>query len=59
MKSIKNLPSPKGTPILGHLKQFNVPNKHQVLEQWVSECGELFKIHFVGKKIYCFGRFDH
>ncbi|MDD7884953.1 cytochrome P450 [Flavivirga sp. 57AJ16] len=46
---INDLKSPKGTFLLGHLPQFNTYNKHQVLERWVEECGELFKIHFVGK----------
>lgn len=50
-KKIKDLPSPKGNIILGHLKKFNVSNKHQVLENWVKECGELFKMNFIGKKI--------
>ena len=48
--SIKNLKSPKGAFLLGHLPQFNTYNKHQVLERWVEESGELFKIHFVGKE---------
>lgn len=47
--TIKDLKSPKGTFLLGHLPQFNVSNKHQVLERWVEESGDLFKIHFVGK----------
>ncbi len=47
---IEKLKSPKGTFLLGHLPQFNTYNKHQVLERWVEECGELFKIHFVGKE---------
>ena len=50
LNQIKNLPSPKGHFILGHLPQFNVDNKHQVLERWVDECGDLFKINFVGKR---------
>ena len=48
--TIKNLPSPKGHILLGHLPQFNVSNKHQTLERWVEECGDLFKINFVGKE---------
>ena len=48
--TIKSLPSPKGHLILGHLPQFNVSNKHQVLEHWVDECGDLFKINFIGKE---------
>ncbi|WP_299889282.1 cytochrome P450 [uncultured Lacinutrix sp.] len=48
--TIKDLKSPKGTFLLGHLPQFNTYNKHQVLERWVEESGDLFKIHFVGKE---------
>jgi len=48
--NIKTLPSPKGHLLLGHLPQFNVSNKHQTLERWVKECGDLFKINFVGKE---------
>jgi cytochrome P450 len=47
---IENLKSPKGAFLLGHLPQFNTYNKHQVLERWVEESGELFKINFVGKE---------
>jgi cytochrome P450 len=50
IEQIKNLPSPKGHLILGHLPQFNVSNKHQVLERWVEECGDIFKINFIGKE---------
>ena len=48
--TIKDLPSPKGHFLWGHLPQFNTHNKHQVLERWVDECGDLFKINFVGKE---------
>lgn len=48
-KKINSLKSPKGHVLLGHLPQFNAHNKHQVLERWVNECGDLFKINFVGK----------
>lgn len=50
IKKIKDLPTPKGQFILGHLNQFKADNKHQVLERWVEECGELFKINFAGKE---------
>jgi cytochrome P450 len=48
--TINNLPSPKGQPFLGNLKEFKVENKHQVLAKWSNECGELFKISLAGKK---------
>lgn len=47
--TLKDLPSPKGHFLWGHLPQFNTYNKHQVLEQWVEDCGDVFKINFVGK----------
>ena len=49
---IKDLPTPKGHFLLGHLPEFNkTANKHQVLERWVEECGEVFRIHFAGIKL--------
>lgn len=46
---ISDLPSPNADFIVGHLKQFNVYNKHQVLENWAKQLGKLYKINFVGK----------
>lgn len=48
-KNIKDLPSPKGQPIVGHLLQFNSEAKHTVLENWVKEVGDVFKINMLGK----------
>lgn len=50
LRQLKDLPSPKGSFLLGHLPQFKADNKHQVLERWVAESGDLFQINFVGKK---------
>ncbi len=49
MKTIKELPSPKGKLIMGHLSAFNCDNKHQVLENWAKETGSIFKIRLVNK----------
>lgn len=48
--NIDNLPSPKGLPIVGHLPKFNANNKHKVLENWVKEVGDVYKISLMGKK---------
>jgi len=48
--TIKELPTPKEHFLLGHLPQFNASSKHLVLERWVEECGDLFKINFIGKE---------
>ena len=50
MKALKNLPSPKGKRILGHLPAFNRRDKHRVLENWVKESGNLFKIRLLSKQ---------
>lgn len=50
MKTLKNLPSPKGKLILGHLSAFNRRDKHRVLENWAKESGNLFKIRLVSKR---------
>jgi cytochrome P450 len=50
MKTIKELPAPKGTFILGHLSAFNRSDKHLVMEDWVKESGDLFQIRLVTKR---------
>lgn len=49
LRNLKNLPSPKGKPIVGHLLDFNAQDKHNVLENWVNEVGDVFKISLLGK----------
>lgn len=49
-QTIDNLPSPKGQLLMGNLKAFKTSNRHQVMEEWVKECGNLFSIRFAHKK---------
>lgn len=51
IKTINDLPSPRGNFLLGHITQFSVPDAHLVLERWVRERGDLFQINFAGKKL--------
>ncbi len=44
------LPSPKGNFITGHLSQFKADNKHQVLEGWVKEVGDVLQIRLLTKR---------
>jgi cytochrome P450 len=50
MKTIKELPSPKGTFIFGHLSAFKRSDKHVVMENWVQESGNLFQIRLLTKR---------
>lgn len=49
-RTIKDLPSPKGKAIVGHLPDFKKENRHQIIEDWVKEVGDLFQISLMGKK---------
>lgn len=51
LTKIKDLPSPKGSIIGGNLSDFKKVNKHQVVEGWVKEVGELFTIRLMTKQI--------
>jgi cytochrome P450 len=50
MKTFRELPSPKGKFIAGHLSAFNRRDKHRVLENWVKESGNLFQIRLLSKR---------
>lgn len=46
----EDLPMPKGKFLVGNLKEFQVPNKHQVLENWVNGEDKIVRISLMGKK---------
>ena len=50
-RTIKDLPQPKGSFLLGNLAQLKANNKPRIIEDWVKECGEIFKVSLLGKKI--------
>ena len=50
LKTINDLPSPKGKLILGNLPEFKENNKHRVFEKWAEECGDIYTISLAGKK---------
>ncbi|WP_299157706.1 cytochrome P450 [uncultured Tenacibaculum sp.] len=44
VKTLSDLNTPKGSFLLGNLKDFKKKNKHRILEQWAKEHGEFFTI---------------
>jgi len=58
LTKIKDLPSPKGRFITGHLSDFSMVNKHQIMEDWVKEVGDLFRINLMGKKFIVSANLD-
>jgi cytochrome P450 len=42
MRTLSDLPGPKGLPLLGNLFQLNFKQLHRVLERWCNEFGTLY-----------------
>ena len=43
MRTLTELPGPKGLPLLGNLLQLDLKQLHRVLERWSDEFGTLYK----------------
>ncbi len=44
IRTLNDLKTPKGSFILGNLKDFKKKNKHRILEEWAKQYGELYTI---------------
>jgi len=49
-RTLADLPSPAGLPLLGNALQLDIPRLHQVLEGWCATHGPLFTISIAGKR---------
>lgn len=52
LRSLEDLPSPRGLPLLGNLHQMNPGRLHQTLERWCAELGTPFVMRFGRMKIF-------
>ena len=43
MRTLSDLPGPKGLPLLGNLLQLNFKQLHRILQRWCDEFGTLYK----------------
>ena len=43
MRTLTELPGPKGLPLVGNLLQLDLKQLHRVLERWGDEFGALYK----------------
>lgn len=48
---VKDLPGPKGKPIVGNLFSLDLPQLHNSIEEWSKEYGDIFRLNL--------GIFDH
>ena len=51
MRSITELPGPRGLPLLGNLLQLDLKQLHRVLERWCNEFGPLFAFELAKKPV--------
>lgn len=58
LSQFKDLPSPKGKPVVGHLPQFKAPGRHLQLESWAREIGPIYRMSLMGKKVTVSGDHD-
>jgi cytochrome P450 len=42
-RSLKDLPGPRGLPLLGNLLQLDVKRAHTILERWADEYGDFYR----------------
>lgn len=42
--TVKDLPGPKGLPIIGNLTKIDLPNLHRQIEEWSDQYGDVFRL---------------
>lgn len=42
--TLKQLPGPKGLPLLGMITKLDLPNLHKQIEQWADEYGDVYRL---------------
>ena len=57
LRDIKDLPGPRGIPVLGNLLQIETPRMHQQLEAWCADFGPFYKLQLGSRQILVVG--DH
>ena len=52
IRSLSDLPSPKGYPLIGNALELDMPRLHLVLEEWAKEHGSKFTIGLGPKRVF-------
>jgi len=52
IRSLSDLPSPRGLPLLGNMLQLDLPRLHLIFEKWAEEFGSLFTIGLGPKRVF-------
>jgi cytochrome P450 len=51
LREIRELPGPRGIPLLGNALQIDLPRFHQQLEQWAREYGPYYRLQIRDRKV--------
>ena len=51
LRQIRDLPCPRGLPLIGNLHQLNASKLHRVLEQWAAELGTPYRFQICGMPV--------
>ena len=52
VRSLSDLPSPRGLPLLGNVLPSDLPRLHFVLEAWAKEFGSAFTVRLGPKRVF-------
>jgi cytochrome P450 len=52
VRSLSDLPSPRGLPLLGNVLQLDLPRLHLIFEQWAREFGSTFTLRLGPKQVF-------
>ena len=50
LRQVKDLPGPRGLPLLGNLHQVELARVHQSVEQWSRQYGPFFRFRLAGRR---------
>lgn len=51
LRTLADLPGPRGWPIFGNAFQIDVPRIHQILEDWAKEYGPVYKVSLMSQPV--------
>jgi cytochrome P450 len=50
LRSLADLPRPRGLPLVGNMLQVRIASMHRIIERWCSKYGSLFRFHLASSQ---------
>jgi len=51
LRSVKNLPGPRGLPLLGNLLQLDIARAHTIMQRWADEFGSIYRFRIAHRDV--------